>query len=61
MDKEELAEIIGRIRADIGHDDARVRICDVVLDDETGDLLITAPDRSDKSLIIGKGGWVAGR
>jgi len=30
MDKEELAEIIGRIRADIGHDDARVRICDVV-------------------------------
>jgi len=61
MDADELAGMIRDIRKDIGHGDADIRIVDVVLDEKRDSLLIVAPDRSDKSAIIGKGGWVAGR
>lgn len=61
MDKEKLAEIISNIRSGIGHEDISVNITRADLDEKTGNLLIVAPDRSDKSVIIGKGGWVAGR
>lgn len=33
----------------------------VIYDDETGNLTIIAPDRPEKSAVIGKGGWVVGR
>ena len=33
----------------------------VIFDSETRDLTIIAPDRPEKSAVIGKGGWVVGR
>ncbi|HOQ18753.1 MAG TPA: ATPase [Methanothermobacter thermautotrophicus] len=61
MDADELAGMIKDIRKDIGHGDADIRIVDVIFNRKRDSLLIVAPDRSDKSAIIGKGGWVAGK
>lgn len=33
----------------------------VIYNDKTGELTIIAPDRPEKSAVIGKGGWVVGR
>ena len=33
----------------------------IIYDDKSRNLIITAPDRPEKSSIIGKGGWVVGR
>ncbi len=33
----------------------------VIYDADTGNLTIIAPDRPEKSAVIGKGGWVVGR
>ena len=33
----------------------------IAYNDITGNIIITAPDRPEKSSIIGKGGWVVGR
>lgn len=33
----------------------------VIYDADSGNLIITAPDRPEKSAVIGKGGWVVGR
>lgn len=33
----------------------------VIYDADTGNLIIIAPDRPEKSAVIGKGGWVVGR
>ncbi|MCG2829180.1 ATPase [Methanothermobacter sp. K4] len=61
MDADELALIIREVRAEIGHEDMEVHIAEVIFNRERDELLIVAPDRSDKSIIIGKGGWVVGR
>ncbi|MCQ8904194.1 MAG: ATPase [Methanothermobacter sp.] len=61
MDADELAEMIRDIRKGIGHGDSDIRIVDVIFNEKKDSLLIVAPDRSDKSAIIGKGGWVVGK
>jgi uncharacterized protein len=59
--KDDLISLITKIRKDIGHKDIEVDISDLFFDDESGTLLIITPDRPEKSVIIGKGGWVVGR
>lgn len=61
MEKKDLISLISKIRRDIGHKDAEVHISDIIFDEEYGTLLIITPDRPEKSVIIGKGGWVVGR
>lgn len=59
--KEELISLISKIRRDIGHKNVEVEICNLFFDEEENSLLIITPDRPEKSVIIGKGGWVVGR
>jgi len=59
--KNELISLISKIRRDIGHKDVEVDILDFFFDEDQGNLLIITPDRPEKSVIIGKGGWVVGR
>lgn len=57
--KEEIIEEIITIREEIGHDFVEPEIKDMYLNDN--ELTIIAPDRPEKSIIIGKGGWVVGK
>ena len=57
--KEEIIEEILQIRREIGHDPVKVEIKDIYLRDN--ELTIIAPDRPEKSIVIGKGGWVVGK
>ncbi|HHT18308.1 MAG: 7-cyano-7-deazaguanine synthase [Euryarchaeota archaeon] len=59
--KNELISLISKIRRDIGHKDVEVEISHLIFDNNKGNLLIITPDRPEKSVIIGKGGWVVGR
>jgi len=59
--KNELIALISKIRRDIGHKDVEVGISHLIFDENEGNLLIITPDRPEKSVIIGKGGWVVGR
>jgi len=59
--KTDLTSLISKIRRDIGHKDVDVNISDIIFDEGAGSLLIITPDRPEKSVIIGKGGWVVGR
>jgi predicted PP-loop superfamily ATPase len=61
IEKQELMSSIARIRRDIGHKDVEIDISNIFFEEETGNLLILTPDRPEKSVIIGKGGWVVGR
>lgn len=61
MEKKDLKDLITKIRRDIGHKDVQVDISDLFFDEKEGNLLIITPDRPEKSVIIGKGGWVVGR
>ncbi|MBI4814236.1 MAG: 7-cyano-7-deazaguanine synthase [Methanobacterium sp.] len=61
LEKKDLKYLISKIRRDIGHKDVEVDISDIIFDEESGMLLIITPDRPEKSVIIGKGGWVVGR
>ncbi len=61
IEKQELISLITRIRKDIGHKDVEVDISNIFFEEETGNLLIITQDRPEKSVIIGKGGWVVGR
>lgn len=61
MEKKDLKDLITKIRRDIGHKDVQVDISDLFYDEKEGNLLIITPDRPEKSVIIGKGGWVVGR
>jgi len=56
-----LREMIEELRENIGHERVDVNIKDVIFNKEKNEIIIIAPDRSDKSTIIGKGGWVAGK
>lgn len=60
MEKEEIITAISQIRREIGHEDLTPDINDVIFDEEKSELLIIASDRPEKSLVIGKGGWVVG-
>lgn len=57
--KEEIIEEIIAIRKEIGHEFVEPEIKEMFLNDN--ELTIIAPDRPEKSVIIGKGGWVVGK
>ena len=59
--KELLIKKISEIRSEIGHKEVETSILQTIYDQANNDLVIIAPDRSEKSNIIGKGGWVVGR
>ena len=59
LNKEFILEEINTIRSEIGHENVNIYIEDIYLKDN--ELWIIAEDRSDKSAIIGKGGWVVGK
>jgi uncharacterized protein len=61
LEKKDLISLIYKIRKDIGHKEVEVDISDIIFDEESGTLLIITPDRPEKSVVIGKGGWVVGR
>ena len=57
--KEFILEKVNAIRAEIGHEKVNISIEEIYL--EGDELWIITEDRSDKSAIIGKGGWVVGK
>lgn len=57
--KEEIINEILIIREEIGHDPVKPEIKDMYY--ENNELTIITPDRPEKSIIIGKGGWVVGK
>jgi len=61
IEKNDLKSLIAQIRRDIGHNDVEVDIMETLFDEPSGTLLIITPDRPEKSVVIGKGGWVVGR
>lgn len=61
FNKEYLVNLISAIRREIGHEDIKPDIVDVIFNTQKSELLIITSDRPEKSLVIGKGGWVVGR
>jgi uncharacterized protein len=61
LKKDDIIAVISRIRDEIGHENIKPDIQDVIFNEDTGKLLIITSDRPDKSTVIGKGGWVVGR
>lgn len=61
MESSYLKKMIEELREEIGHERVDVNIKETIFNKEKDELIIIAPDRSDKSVIIGKGGWVVGR
>ncbi|MEN4016997.1 MAG: ATPase [Methanobacterium sp.] len=61
FEKEEIIKRIYRIREEIGHQNVNPHIKDIIFNEENGVMLIITFDRPDKSTVIGKGGWVAGK
>ena len=61
MKKNDLITLISAIRKEIGHEDLKPDIVDVIFNREKSELLIITSDRPEKSLVIGKGGWVVGK
>ena len=57
--KEELITQIMQIRKEIGHEEVTPEIKEIHYDND--ELTIITPDRPEKSIIIGKGGWVVGK
>ena len=60
-EKEFLLNEINKIRDEIGHDKVNIYIEKIYFNENTNELWIITEDRSDKSAIIGKGGWVVGK
>lgn len=61
IEKTDLISLITKIREEIGHKPVEINIQDIFFDENSGNLLIITPDRPEKSVVIGKGGWVVGR
>jgi len=59
MDIDELKERINRIRKEIGQDVSTTPRIKWIKDDEV--LIICGYSRSDKSMLIGPGGWISGK
>ncbi|MGL6298195.1 MAG: ATPase, partial [Methanobacteriaceae archaeon] len=57
--KNDIINAIKEIRIEIGHEDIDIHISNIIW--ENNNIWIITPDRSDKSAIIGKGGWVVGK
>ncbi len=61
FEKDDIINRICRIREEIGHQDVAPDIMDIIFDENNGSMLIITSDRPEKSIIIGKGGWVVGK
>ena len=61
MKKEDIIASISQIRNEIGHEDIEPDIKEVIFNQGKKELLIITSDRPEKSLVIGKGGWVVGK
>lgn len=59
--KDEIIENIIKIRKEIGHEYVKPEILKIHYNNDTDELTIITPDRPEKSIIIGKGGWVVGK
>lgn len=57
--KNDMINAIKEIRIEIGHEDIDIHINNIIW--ENKNIWIITPDRSNKSAIIGKGGWVVGK
>lgn len=61
INEENLIKQIKIIRNEIGHENSEINIKEIIYNKTNKKLLIITPDRPDKSVIIGKGGWVVGK
>ncbi len=61
LDKNDIINRVTRIRDEIGHENIKPQIKDIMFNEDDEELLIITSDRPEKSLIIGKGGWVVGK
>jgi len=61
LTKKEITDAVCKIRKEIGHEKVKPGIKEIDLDEKSKRLLILTWDRPEKSIVIGKGGWVVGR
>lgn len=61
LSKNRVVDAICRIRKEIGHENVKPNIREINFDEKNKTLLIITSDRPEKSIVIGKGGWVVGR
>ncbi len=61
FEKEDIISRICRIREEIGHENVKPSVKDIIFDESSGVMRIITPDRPEKSAVIGKGGWVVGK
>ncbi|MBI5681155.1 MAG: ATPase [Methanobacterium sp.] len=61
FDTEDIINHICRIRKEIGHQKVTPDIKKIIFNENNRSLLIITSDRPEKSVVIGKGGWVVGK
>ncbi len=61
LTKKDVTDRICKIRKEIGHENVKPGIKEMDFDEKNKKLLILTWDRPEKSVVIGKGGWVVGR
>ena len=61
FEKEDIINHICKIREEIGHENVKPDIKDIIFDENNGVMSIITSDRPEKSAVIGKGGWVVGK
>ena len=61
FEKEDIINHICKIREEIGHENVKPDIKDIIFDEKNGVMSIITSDRPEKSAVIGKGGWVVGK
>ena len=61
FEKDDIINRICRIREEIGHQNVKPDIKDIIFDEKDEVMLIITSDRPEKSVVIGKGGWVVGK
>lgn len=61
FEKEDIINRICRIREEIGHESVKPAIKDIIFNENIGVMSIITADRPEKSVVIGKGGWVVGK
>ncbi len=61
FEKKDIISRICRIREEIGHQNVKPNIKDIIFDTNNNTMLIITSDRPEKSVVIGKGGWVVGK
>jgi len=61
FEKDDILKRICKIREEIGHQNVKPDIKEIIFDEKNEVMLIITSDRPEKSAVIGKGGWVAGK